>query len=161
MSNNAQSVLKALLLALMVSFAALPVTADNQYPARAPAALGGYSPVSYFEQGVPEKGSAQFHSNYKGATYWFTDENQKQMFDAAPANFAPAFPNHCPYNLAMGHSEPIDPTNFKIVDGQLLLFHRSAEHNGRKRWEKTLRSGAMTERELIKRAQSNFINIKF
>lgn len=49
MSNNAQSVLKALLLALMVSFAALPVTADNQSPANAPAALGGYSPVSYFE----------------------------------------------------------------------------------------------------------------
>jgi hypothetical protein len=46
-------------------------------------------------------------------------------------------------------------------DGQLLLFHRSAEHHGRKRWEKTVRSGAMTEREPIKRAQSNFINIKF
>ncbi len=161
MFNNLQSVLKALLLALTVSFAALPVMADNQYPANPPAALDGYSPVSYFEQGRPERGSPQFHSNYKGTTYWFTNENQKRMFEAAPTNFAPAFPNHCPYNLAMGRSEPIDPTNFKIVDGQLLLFHHSAEHNGRRRWEEMVRSGEMTERELIKRAQSNLLNIKF
>jgi len=83
------------------------------------------------------------------------------MFDATPENLAPSFTNHCPYNLAMGLSEPIDPTNFKIVDGQPLLFHRSTEHNGRKLWEETVRSAEMTERKLIKRAQSNLMNIKF
>ncbi|WP_227520180.1 hypothetical protein [Marinobacter sp. LV10R510-11A] len=97
----------------------------------------------------------------QGTTYWFTNGKEKRIFDAAPENFAPAFPNHCPYNLAMGRSEPIDPTNFKIVDGQLLLFHRSAEHNGRKRWEETVRFGAMTDRELIKRAQSNLMKVRF
>lgn len=159
MKVHYQATIKVLLLALTLT--ALPVMADSVEIAGNTVAIGGYSPVSYFKQNKPERGSARFYSTYRGQTYWFTSEKQKTLFDAAPENFAPLFPNHCAYNLAMGRSEPIDPTNFKIVGGQLLLFHRSAVQDGLRLWNKTVRSGEITERELIHRAQSNLLDIRF
>lgn len=159
---NKFSMVKIVLFALFIGFLSLPVVAGD-YPQISdnPATLDGYSPVSYFEEGKPQKGSSEYQSTYKGNKYWFTSEEQKKRFDAAPADFAPAFPHNCPYNLAMGRSEPIDPTNFKIIDGQLLLFHRSAEQDGRKEWERTVSSGQMTDRELLRKAENNLLDIQF
>ena len=123
--------------------------------------LEGYSPVSYYERGRPERGSGQYQSTYRGDVYWFTSAEQKNTFDANPSAYAPAFPRSCPYPLAQGRHEAIDPTNFKIVDGQLLLFHSSPEQDGRKRWEESIVNTGVTEKELLRRAKSNFINLKF
>lgn len=156
-----RTIINTLLTALIISFAGASASAESGIQPGGTASLGGFSPVSYFEQGKPERGKSRFQSTYQGNTYWFTSEKQKAMFDAKPEKFAPAFPNHCLYNLAMGRSEPIDPTNFKIVDGQLLLFHRSAENDGLRQWNQTVRSEAITERELIRRAKSNLLDIRF
>ena len=123
--------------------------------------LEGYSPVSYYEQGQPERGSRDYRSRYQGNLYWFTNKAQKQTFDANPAVYAPIFPKHCPYNLATGREVGVDPTNFKIVDGQLLLFHRSTDQNGRKLWEETINRSKITEKELLRRAEINFIKLNF
>jgi YHS domain-containing protein len=156
-----RTIISTLLVFLIASFTAISASAENGIQPGGPVTLGGFSPVSYFKQGKPERGKSRFQSTYQGDTYWFTNEKQKSLFEAQPEKFAPVFPNHCPYNLAMGRSEPIDPTNFKIVDGQLLLFHRSAQNDGLRQWNQTVRSGAITERELIRRAKSNLLDIRF
>ncbi|MET4026405.1 hypothetical protein ABIE59_001931 [Marinobacter sp. MBR-99] len=124
-------------------------------------ALEGFSPVSYHEKGHPEMGLKKHRSIHKGNVYWFTSAEQKKTFDAAPGEYAPTFPRSCPYNLAKGRVETVDPTNFKIVDGQLLLFHRSPDQDGLQRWEESVVKDRITEKELLRRAKSNFIDLKF
>lgn len=149
-----------ILLVLLVT--ALPTHASNhEIPEPGQPALEGYSPVSYHEKGHPEMGSSKYRSTYEGNVYWFTSAGQKEAFDKAPAAYAPTFPRSCPYNLTQGRLETVDPTNFKIVDGQLLLFHRSPEQDGRQRWEESVVQNRITEKELLRRAKSNFIDLKF
>jgi len=82
-------------------------------------AIQGYSPVFYFEKDKVAMGLPQFSTKYKGKLYWLTSADQAQ--------YLPKFEAFCPYALALGRKVAIDPTNFKIVAGQLLLFHRSNE----------------------------------
>lgn len=129
----------------------------------APLALRGYSPVSYFEVGRPERGLEQFSAVYQNRTYYFVDQAQLQTFKNDPEAYAPIFPEHCPYNLAMGREQPVDPVNYKIVGGQLLLFHSASNPNndGLVQWNRTVRSRDFTEQEMIERARSNLIELTF
>ncbi|WP_420390064.1 YHS domain-containing (seleno)protein [Marinobacter sp.] len=151
----------ALVLILFLLLAVNAHAADHEIAAQGQPALEGYSPVSYFEQGQPERGSRNFQSTFQGNLYWFTSAEQKKRFDAAPSAYAPTFPRSCPYNLAQGRLETVDPTSFKIVDGQLLLFHSSPEQDGRQKWEDSIVNTEITEKELLRRAKSNIINLKF
>ena len=161
MPNTPNSV-RILIFILVAGFLSMPAMGADQSPTEShKVTLQGYSPVSYFEEGTPQKGSPDYQSSYRGNRYWFTSQEQKQKFDAAPADYAPAFPHHCPYNLALGRSLPIDPTNFKIIDGQLLLFHQSADLDGREQWEKAVRSEQVTDQELLKKAENNLMNLRF
>ena len=79
-----------------------------------------------------------------------------EKFEADPEAFAPLFPNHCPYNLALGRKAKIDPTNFKIAGDDLLLFHRTEEMDGRERWNEH-----EDQDELLRRAESNYTLFEF
>ncbi|MBE0486961.1 YHS domain-containing (seleno)protein [Marinobacter sp.] len=150
------------ILVMLLAVTALPTHASGHGTAEhGQPVLEGYSPVSYHEQGHPEMGFRKHQSMYQGNVYWFTSAEQKKKFDASPSAYAPTFPHSCPYNLAQGRLETVDPTNFKIVDGQLLLFHRSTEQDGRQRWEESVVNNRITEKELLRRAKSNFIDLKF
>lgn len=81
-------------------------------------AIGGYDPVAFFTQSKPVKGSAQFQSSYKGATYYFASAADKATFDAAPAKYEPQFGGFC---ASRGKIVPIDVDAFQIVNGRLLL----------------------------------------
>jgi hypothetical protein len=151
----------AILLILLLAPAMIAHASGHGIAEHAQPALEGYSPVSYYENGRPEMGSRKYQSTYRGNVYWLTSAEQKTTFDDDPSAYEPTFPHNCPYNLSQGRLETVDPTNFKIVDGQLLLFHRSPEQDGRKRWEKSLANGGITDGELLRRAQSNFINLEF
>ena len=119
-------------------------------------AIEGYSPVSYFEEGHPEMGLPEFSAVHDNRTYRFTDAEQLEKFEADPEAFAPLFPNHCPYNLALGRKAKIDPTNFKIAGDDLLLFHRTEEMDGRERWNEH-----EDQDELLRRAESNYTLFEF
>lgn len=140
------------------SAAAQPAAAENDTPELA---IKGYSPVSYFEKGLAEKGSPEFTSAYRGKTYRFSSAGQKQKFDADPASYAPLFPDHCPYNLSLGRKVAIDPTNFKIVGGKLLLFHRTDEMNALEAWERQAEQNNISEEEMLRRARSNLIELQY
>lgn len=99
------------------------------------AAIGGYSPVSYFEKGRAEQGSPEHQADYEGKTYFFTSAAQVATFRANPGQFAPAFGGQCAYGHAVEKEFPVDPTNFKIEDGKLLLFLKTPEVDAKVLWE--------------------------
>jgi len=100
------------------------------------AAIGGYSPVSYFEKGQAEPGIPEFHAEHEGKTYSFTSAAQVTTFQANPNKYAPAFGGQCAYGHSVEKEFPVDPTNFKIEGGKLLLFLKNAEVDARALWEK-------------------------
>ncbi len=99
-------------------------------------AIDGYSPVSYFEKGVAEKGKPEINARYEGKEYRFVTESQKSAFVAAPTKYVPAFGGSCAYGHAIEKEFPVDPTNFKIVDGMLLLFLKNSEVDAKALWDK-------------------------
>ena len=120
-------------------------------------AISGYSPLSYFDPAYPQRGSPAHSISYNGRTFWFVDAEQKARFEESPAKYEPLFPEHCPYNLALGRQAAIDPHNFRIIDSGLLLFHRSEEMDGREEWRKS----ELIERELLRRARHQLTLFRF
>ena len=86
-------------------------------------AIEGYDPVAYFTDGKPVAGSASHTSLYGGAIYQFASAEHKQLFDAAPAKYAPQYGGYCGYAASIDRLSPIDPAFWQIVDGRLILQH--------------------------------------
>ena len=99
-------------------------------------ALEGYCPVAYFKADKPLLGSEAHASTHKGVTYHFVSADAKALFDADPDVYVPAYGGWCATGMAMGDKFPVDPTNFKIVDGQLLLFLRNPNVDALELWDK-------------------------
>ncbi|GAB4531394.1 MAG: hypothetical protein OHK0046_52210 [Anaerolineae bacterium] len=97
-------------------------------------AINGYDPVAYFE-GSPQAGRADITSAYNGATYYFTSEDHKARFEAAPEQFAPAYGGFCATAMADGHEVPTNPETYKITDGRLYLFYNGKDGNTLPVWE--------------------------
>lgn len=121
-----------------------------------PLAIKGYSPVSYFEHGRAEIGDSAYATIHNQRTYHFTSAEQLALFEGDPKRYAPKFPDHCPYNLALGRQAAIDPYNFRILDGHLLIFHRTEEMDGREAWETH-----GNDEELLERARSHYTLFRF
>jgi len=47
-------------------------------------ALQGFSPVSYADLGLAQRGVKEFKTEYKGVFYYFTSIEQKASFDSNP-----------------------------------------------------------------------------
>ncbi len=114
-------VLKTLLpaVALLVAVVATPVF--GQDVAHNTPGLSGYDPVSYFTEGTPQRGSGYHVADYKGVTYAFTSEEHKELFQANPSKYAPAYGGWCAYGVAVGKKFVTDPTVWKIVNGTLYV----------------------------------------
>ena len=88
-------------------------------------ALEGYCPVAYFAVGRPVKGKPEFASTHNDVTYHFVSADAKAAFDKAPEQYLPAYGGWCALGMALEDKFPVDPTQFKIVDGRLMLFLRN------------------------------------
>ena len=122
----------------------------------APLSLEGYSPVSYFTQGVAEQGSPQFAVEHGGRTYYLTSPEQVKIFKMDPDKYRPRY-EICPYSLTQGKRVPLDPTNFKIIGETLLIFHRSEAMDGLKLWNQS----PMSDDELLEQADKQFTLLRF
>jgi YHS domain-containing protein len=85
--------------------------------------LNGLDPVSYF-QGGPTNGDAALSSEHGGSNYYFSSEENKTAFDAAPDKYAPQYGGFCATAMSEGKVFGADPTNFKIKDDRLFVFYR-------------------------------------
>ncbi len=96
-------------------------------------ALGGYDVVSYFVDG-PQIGSAEYAHPYEGLSYHFASAAHLARFKATPERYLPKYRGWCSATLAMGRLACPDFTNYKIENGQLLLFERIGFANGLDMW---------------------------
>ena len=97
-------------------------------------ALEGYCPVAYFAVNKPVRGKPEFASTYNDVTYHFVSADAKNAFDADPEKYIPAFGGWCAFGMSVSDKFPVDPTQFKIVDGRLLLFLRNKDVDARQLW---------------------------
>lgn len=98
-------------------------------------AIKGHDPVAYFTQGAAVAGDAAFTATHEGATYQFASAENRDMFLAEPAKFAPQYGGYCAYAVAQGYTAPIDPEAFTVHDDRLYLnFSKGV----RSRWERDI-----------------------
>ncbi len=113
-------------------------------------ALGGYCPVAYFAANKPVRGRPEYASTYNGVTYHLVSADAKEAFDRNPEKYIPAFGGWCAFGMSIQDKFPVDPTNFKIVNGRLMVFLRNSSIDARELWTKG------DESQLIAKAEAHW-----
>lgn len=114
-------IVKLLAVMLLGSFAFSANAAESVYQARG-LAIKGFDTVSYFTQGEPVKGDKAFSAEYKGATWLFASAENRDLFKADPAKYAPQYNGYCAYAMgAYGKTVKVDPKIYTIKDDKLYL----------------------------------------
>lgn len=99
-------------------------------------ALKGFDPMSYFK-GSPVKGDTKISYDYKGITYYFATDANREEFKKSPAKYEAAYGGWCAYTVATtGERVKVNPTTYKITDGKLYLFYNSNGDNRMLKWNK-------------------------
>jgi YHS domain-containing protein len=107
---------RSILIGLPTLFALAAVAAEKRL------ALKGYDPVSYFTEGRPERGLAEYEAAFDDATYLFENAEHRAMFVADPDHYAPQFRGYCTVTLSRGSKLEADPEAWAIADGKLYVF---------------------------------------
>lgn len=96
-------------------------------------AVSGYDPVAYFTEGKPIKGKSEFEYDYKGADWYFSTQENLELFKANPEKYAPQYGGFCAWAVAAKHDRaPGDPEYWRIVDGKLYLNY---DKSVQEKWE--------------------------
>ena len=93
--------------------------------------LDGYDLVELCA-GNEVPGTYKFAAQYEGATYYFTNEKNKQTFQKEAKKYAPQYGGHCAVSTAMGMLEPGSIETASLVDGKLYV-QRNAK--AKKMWD--------------------------
>jgi YHS domain-containing protein len=114
------------LAAALILVAAVPIAAQAKSPEIFTGlvkgvAVGGYDPIAYFTDKKPVKGKADISYSWKGATWHFASEQNRDAFKAEPEKFAPQYGGYCAYAVSKGATAKGDPQVWKIVGGKLYL----------------------------------------
>ncbi|NRB46552.1 MAG: YHS domain-containing protein [Saprospiraceae bacterium] len=97
-------------------------------------ALQGYSPISYLELGLAQRGTKAYKSEHEGLKYYFTSAEQKSKFDAAPEKYLPQFGGWCATGIAVGAKFRTDPHKFLVKNGKYYLFLYDLEVDAKELW---------------------------
>ena len=134
----------ALFMAIMAS-PALAVDVTHSTPG-----ISGYDPVAYFTESKPVKGSGYHVAEHQGVTYVFASKDHKEMFEANPEKYVPAYGGYCAYGVAVGKKFVSDPEAWKIVQGKLYL---NLDKDIQSKWAKDIPG-------YIKKSEANWKKIK-
>jgi len=133
-------------------------------------ALHGYDVVAYFQNhenniNKGKRGLQKFSSKYQDITYYFSSQNNKELFEAKPEQYIPAYGGWCAWAMSYGKSGvPVNYDTFLIApdlngNKRLFLFYNSWGNNTLKKWKQqdhiTLvkQADATWAKELQKEAQ--------
>ena len=95
-------------------------------------AVGGYDTVAYHTQGAPVRGSRDFTTEWSGASWRFSSQENLDLFLADPDAYAPQYGGYCAWAIAEGYTAKGDPEIWSLVDGKLYLnFNQEVQD----RWE--------------------------
>ena len=116
-------ILHSIVLAIVLSFSAAGLASADQISnfVKDGVAIGGADPVAYFTMNKSVMGSTDFSMDWNGVTWRFASAQNRDAFKADPAKYAPQFGGFCAIGASFGKKIPIDPAQFKVVDGKLYL----------------------------------------
>jgi YHS domain-containing protein len=100
-----------------------------------PLAIKGYDPVAYFTTGRAMPGSPGIEFLWDEQRYRFSSVEHRELFKAAPEQYAPQFTNYCAMAMALGALVEADPESWLISDGKLYIF---GSEKGRERFQQDL-----------------------
>ena len=87
-------------------------------------AIKGVDVVAYFDLEPGEKavkGSKKFTHKWKGATWRFSSEKNRQKFITTPEQYVPQYGGYCAFAMAKGFTASPRPNSWVIIDGKLYL----------------------------------------
>lgn len=84
-------------------------------------AINGYDPVAYFKQNKPVEGQPNYSTKWKGATWYFSSEENKTQFVNAPKKYAPQYGGYCAFAVSYGSTATTVPEAWSIVNNKLYL----------------------------------------
>ncbi|MEM8488098.1 MAG: YHS domain-containing (seleno)protein [Bacteroidota bacterium] len=114
-------------------------------------ALQGYSPVSYLDLGLAQRGVKDYKSTFEDVTYYFTSSAQKDAFDKNPERYLPQYGGYCAFGVYAGAKFRVDPNKFIVEDDKYFLFLYNLELDAQQLW--------ITENDhsrLVKKANENW-----
>ena len=114
-------------------------------------ALQGYSPVSYLDLGIAQKGLQDFKSEHNKIVYYFTSAEQKATFDKDPERYLPAYGGFCAFGIYAGAKFRTDPNKFIVKDGKYYLFLYNIELDAQQLW-----LAEQNHHGLVKKANENW-----
>jgi YHS domain-containing protein len=131
--------IKTLLFTSLVALSILSQAQDKKYYNidDSNIALDGYSPVSYLDLGLAQKGNKSIMSEYKGVKYFFTSQEQKVLFDKTPDKYLPQYGGWCATGIAVGAKFRTEPNKFLVQNGKYYLFLNSIEVDALELWNKS------------------------
>ena len=97
-------------------------------------ALQGYSPVSYADLGLAQKGVKDFKSAHEEIVYYFTSTEQKVAFDEDPEKYLPEYGGFCAFGIYAGAKFRPDPNKFISRDGKYFLYLYNLELDAQQLW---------------------------
>jgi len=118
----------ALIVAVAVHSAA---AAAGEFFEKDGVAIRGYDPVAYFTDGKPVKGSPDFKADYKGSTFHFRSQANRDAFAADPGKYATQYGGYCAFGTAGGYKAATHPSAFTIVGSKLYLNYNQ---DVKKKW---------------------------
>ncbi len=121
--------LLTILAAMILTLSGLVATANetrnvSEYNLQNGVALKGYDPVSYFPEGDgrPLVGKNQYRFDYMGATYFFANAANLDLFANDVDKYEPTYGGHCAFAMASGRKVDIDPLIYTLNDRRLHFF---------------------------------------
>ena len=112
-------------------------------------AIKGYDTVAYFNAGKAAKGNETFTLLWHGMTWHFSTKENRDLFAANPAKYAPQYDGYCAWAMSEGRKAITDPEVWKIVDGKLYLNCSAAAYE---KWSKDIAGN-------IKKADANWLKL--
>ncbi len=113
-------------------------------------AIGGYCPVAYQTRNRAIKCPPLLRTTYGGWTYYLSDVQAFETFQADPARYAPQYRGYCAEGVSRNKRFKADPTQFVVRDNKTYLFY-----DAKAKLEFRARSG-----QIIERADENWKTLK-
>lgn len=85
------------------------------------AGAGGYDVVAYFTESKPVEGKDDYQTEYQGADWYFSSQENLDTFVADPEKYAPQYGGYCAWAVAEGGLYKGDPSYWTVLDGKLYL----------------------------------------
>lgn len=88
-------------------------------------AIEGMDPVSYFTEPEPLMGIAEYEYHWKGVSWFFATEANREVFRSAPEAYVPQFGGYGLAGLSRGYLSTGNPRIYSVYNRRLYMFYSS------------------------------------